>query len=329
MPSSASHTTPAPQLYARFPPTAQNLSEEDLDPYFTNFEASSHELEKLLQGNMEKVNRRLLSHLGAWSTDMADWGARLNAFSLSEKSPTLAEAIEKVGQAVDSTYLATTDLSSSLSAHFAEPMRESAQFAGVVRSVLHYRILKRVQEEMTKEELEKKRALLSSLEHSEAEAQRLHQHLSQSGFTQHSPPRRSPSQRNSHEQSRIEEDTVSIDSDFPPSHGDTHTAPSASQGAPDTPPQSHRKSQSGNFITNKIFGRLTHTFQGVVDSDPERSRRDQIGKTRETLLGLEQAIQVAEKDTKDASQDVLKDLKRFQSEKEEDLKRYMVSTEPS
>jgi hypothetical protein len=41
---------------------------------------------------------------------------------------------------------------------------------------------------------------------------------------------------------------------------------------------------------------------------------------------LEQAVVVAHDDVKDASAGVLKDLKRFQGEKEEDLKRYMVSS---
>ena len=41
-------------------------------------------------------------------------------------------------------------------------------------------------------------------------------------------------------------------------------------------------------------------------------------------MQLEQALEVSEKDVKDASAGVLKDLKRFQGQKEEDLKRYMV-----
>ena len=36
-------------------------------------------------------------------------------------------------------------------------------------------------------------------------------------------------------------------------------------------------------MTNKIFGRLTHAYHNVVDTDPERVRRDQIGKTKESL----------------------------------------------
>ncbi|OAL48286.1 hypothetical protein IQ07DRAFT_95413 [Pyrenochaeta sp. DS3sAY3a] len=329
LPSAAAHSTPGPQVFGRFPPETRELSEEELDPYFVNFENSSKELENLLQGPMEKVNRRLLMHLGNWGEDMADLGARFNAFSLSEQSQTLAAAIEKTGQAVDSTYIGTAELSSSLSASFSEPMRESAQFAGVVRSVLRYRVLKRIQEDMTKDELERKRNLLDSLERSEAEAKRLDQHLSGVG---HVPPTRSratsnTSQRStsSEHQRNPEDDRASIDSDFPPTHGD---APSSAQGAPDnantSPSSPHKKTASGNFVTNKLFGSITHAFRGMADVDPEKTRRDQIGKTRDSLVQLEQALGVAEKDTKDASTGVLKDLRRFQGEKEEDLRRYMM-----
>lgn len=330
MPSAAAHTTPGPQIFGRFPPETREMSEEELDPYFVHFETSSKDLESLLQGPMEKVNRRLLMHLGNWGEDMADLGARFNAFSLSEQTQTLASAIEKTGQAVDSTYIATTELSSSLSASFAEPMRESAQFAGVVRAVLRYRVLKRIQEDMTKDELEKKRNLLESLERSEAEAKRLEQHLSGAG---HAPPRNrsraasASSQRSSGEpeQRRPEDDRASIDSDFPPTHGDV---PSSAQGVPEngnSPPGTpHRKSASGNFVTNKLFGSITHAFRGMADVDPEKTRRDQIGKTRDSLVQLEQALGAAERDTKDASSGVMKDLRRFQAEKEDDLRRYMM-----
>lgn len=42
-------------------------------------------------------------------------------------------------------------------------------------------------------------------------------------------------------------------------------------------------------------------------------------------MQLEQALEVSQKDVKDASAGVLKDLKRFQLEKEDDLRRNMVS----
>lgn len=326
-PSAAAHTVPGIQVFGRFPPDSQNLGEQDLDPYFINFEASTKELELLLTGPMEKVNRRTLTHLSTLSSDLAELGARFNGFSLSEPSPSLAAAIERVGQAVDTSYIATEELSISLGASFAEPMRESAQFAGVVRNVLRYRVLKRVQQEMTNDELSKKRALLMSLENSESEAKRIDQYLSNSG-TGNLPRRSTSSARNSPltRRDNNQEDTASIDSDFPPTHGDGTGPPSATQGAPqDEVSPAHRKSSSGNFITNKIFGRINHAIHGVVDVDPERTRRDQIGKTRESISQLEQAQTVSQQDVRDASSGVLKDLKRFQSEKEDDLKRYMVS----
>ncbi|KAI9926384.1 hypothetical protein ASPWEDRAFT_32206 [Aspergillus wentii DTO 134E9] len=340
--SSPSPIAPGSDVLGRFPPESRKLSEKDLDPYFINFEASTRELELLLQGNIEKVNRRTLAHLSSLSADLMELGARYNGFSLSEQSPTVAAAVERVGQAADTSYIETEELSSALSANFAEPMRESAQFASVVRSVLRYRVLKRVQEDMTRDELAKKKTLLDSLERSELEAKRIEQYLNRT-----SPPSGATKQRSlstssaatapdGHENERRpsgHEETASIDSDFPPTHGESITSPSPAshispQRRPDlsaSSPPAHRKTSSGTFMSNKLFGRISHAVHGFVDVDPERTRRDQIGKTKESLVQLEQALEVSEKDVKDASAGVLQDLKRFQKDKETDLRRYMVA----
>lgn len=330
-----SATTPV-STGARFPPNSDGMSEQELDGYFVNFEAASKELELLLTGPIEKVNKRTLTHLGQLSSDFAELGARMNGFSLSEPSASLSAAIERVGQAVDTSYLATEELANSMGATFAEPMRESAQFAGVVRQVLKYRVMKRVQQEMVIEELAKKRAQLEQLERSEAEAQRIEQYLASGGRPsenirrstssgrreQYNPDRNKPQQHNDPHH----DDNVSIDSDFPPTHDSS--APSAPQGQ-GVPPSEERtpskKSGGGNFITNKIFGRISHAVHGLADVDPEKSRRDNIGKTKESIAHLEEAQVAAAKDVRDASAGVLRDLKRFQGEKEDDLKRYMVS----
>ncbi|KAJ5751061.1 Sorting nexin-41 [Penicillium manginii] len=323
---------PGQEILGRFPPESRKLSEQELDPYFVNFEASTRELELLLQGNIEKVNRRTLSHLSSLSSDLMELGARYNGFSLSEQSPTVAAAIERIGQAADTSYIETEELSNALSAHFAEPMRESAQFASVVRGVLRYRVLKRVQEDMTRDELAKKKTLLDSLERSELEAQRIEQYLNRttpqsSGNT----PRRSLSTSSAGSSEGGGAMEASTDSEFPPTHGESITSPTGSpspgQRRPDlsqTPP-AHRKSSSGSFMSNKLFGRISHAIHGFADVDPERTRRDQIGKTKESLIQLEQALEVSDKDVKDASAGVLQDLRRFQKDKEVDLQRYMVA----
>lgn len=313
----------------RFPPENSSQDEQDLDPHFVVYEASTRELEQLLMGPMEKVNRRTLSHLSSLAADLCELGSRYNAFALSEQAPSLGPAIERVGQAADLSYIATEELSGSLGASFAEPMRENAQFAGVVKSVLRYRVLKRIQQDLTTEELHKKRALLDQLERSEAEARRIEQYLSSSQQIS-PPPKRSTSLREPTSQHRREagqEDTESIDSDFPPTHGEFPSPPpSASQGLPERSVSvSHRKMPSGNSITNKIFGPIRHAVQGVVDVDPERTRRDTIGKTKESIGQLEQAKVASERDVREASASVLKDMRRFQKDKEDDLRRYMVS----
>ncbi|KAK4561830.1 Sorting nexin, cytoplasm-to-vacuole targeting pathway/endosomal sorting [Recurvomyces mirabilis] len=359
LPSAAAHTQPQIQ-YARFPPTSQDLSEADLDPYFSSFEQSSKELETLLNGSMEKVNQKLLRHMYSLGDDLMDLGARYNAFSLSEQSQSVAQAIEKAGQACDFTYIQSRDLSSSLSSGFAEPMRENAQFARVVRDVLRYRVLKRVQEEMTRDELEKKRASLEQLERSEVEAKRIDQYMSSSGMynsqsSAGAPPRRSASSGSNRErpaqqqqqqsyatrdqQQQGSADNASVDSDFPP--GMQHDqAPSAQQGSqqqddyagyttpPNSPPGANNGGKRASGIGTKLFGRisgLTHAIQGVADQDPERARRDTMGKTKESVGQLEQALEVARRDVRDASGGVLEDLRRFQGMKEGDLRGYMLS----
>jgi len=289
---------------------------------------------------VEKVNRRILNRLSSLSTDLAELGARYNAFSLSEPAPTLGPAIEKVGQAVDSTYLATEELAGGLASGFTEPLREGAQFAGVVRGVLKYRLLKRVQEEITREELAKAKTRLEQLEKSELEARRIEQYLhgSTSRNDSKSPPpsgrRNSESALSTGSAKSGDSDTASVDSDFPPTHSQPLPPPISTEPIPypasqPSTSQQHRKSTSfSNPLTypvTKIFGKLSYAVHGIVDVDPEATRRNNIGKTRESLVQLEAALSVAGKDVEAAGKGVLADLKRFQEDKETDLKKLMVS----
>lgn len=323
-PPSTSHGNP-PGSFGRFPPLNHNLAESELDPYFNSYETSTRAYEALLTGSIERVNRRILKRLSELSLDYHELGARYNAFSLSE-SGDLASAIELVGQASDTTYIATENLAAVLSNGFAEPLRESAQFAGVVQKVLRYRVMKRIQEDMTRDLLLQKRQMLESLEKSEMEARRIEQYLH---GPQHSPATASAS-------SSRDADVESIDSvDFPPTHSETSPPPPQrrkSTSHTPAPGTSHKKSQSyspnpatpsATSIFAKGFGKLNYAIHGIVDVDPERTRRDNIGKTREMLVQLSGAEKAVEKDVEEAGRAVLKDLRRFQAEKVKDLKHVM------
>lgn len=99
---------------------------------------------------------------------------------------------------------------------------------------------------MTRELLDSKRTVLEELERSELEAQRLHQAL---------------------ERVRV---GGSVDDS---TTGSTTTGEEERRETP-LPP---RKSGGG------LLGALSHTFQGFTDADPETTRRNSIGKTRESI----------------------------------------------
>jgi hypothetical protein len=127
---------------------------------------------------------------------------------------------------------------------FTEPLAEYTQFSAIIKSLLKYRHLKHLQYELTRELIESKRSVLEDLERSELEAQRLEKAL---------------------ERVRIVAQDGSTESAAPP------------LGARESAPLSPRRSGGG------LLGALTHTFHAVVDVDPESTRRNSIGKTRESI----------------------------------------------
>jgi hypothetical protein len=79
------------------------------DTRFQDSELFTDRFHQHFQSTMEKVNRRLTKRWEDRARDMSELGAQWNGFSLTE-SGALGNAVEKVGQAVDADYLATTKL---------------------------------------------------------------------------------------------------------------------------------------------------------------------------------------------------------------------------
>jgi len=78
-----------------------------------------------------------------------------------------------------------------------------------------------------------------------------------------------------------------------------------------------RRAASSSF---GFLGALGHTFHGIVDVDPEATRRSSIGKTKDAIAQLEEALAAATGDLRYASQTIQADLDRFQRQKVADLK---------
>lgn len=154
---------------------------------------------------------------------------------------------------------------------------------------------------MTRELLESKRHALEDLERSELEAQRLEQALAKV---------RIGSSRGGEDGAAAEEVRTPV-APLPP-----------------------RKSGGG------LLGALSHTFQGIVDADPETTRRNSIGKTRESInqvnfissesrlvfsdnrsfKQLDEALKALTTDLRFASHTIQADLDRFQRQKVADIR---------
>lgn len=252
------------------------------EAFFAEAEKTAKEYEAVIGGGLEKVARRILKRYTDIAGDYAELGGRFNALSLEESDSRMAATVEKVGQAIDSNYLATNHLVRELGRQFGEPLAESAQFSGVVRSVLKYRKQKALQLELTSDSLEAKRVTLASLESAEADSQRISDALGRA-------------------------------------RSNNGTAAGTNSGEPPSAPSPAPKRSTGFKIPG--LSSLNSAFNNMMDADPEASRRQGIGKTREQIGQLEQALKVAQKDIVVANESVEKDLERFRAEREADLKR--------
>ena len=158
-----------------------------------------------------------------------------------------------------------------LSSAFSEPLAESSQFAEILRSVLKYRRQKALQLELTKDTLQHKSGVLSTLEKSEQEARRIEGVLARIEGSQ-TIPRQQPS----HLETPTSPPLQAVD---PPSSPEQER----DDDDPTTPSkQKPRKRLSG---VGKVFGfgKLNYAMKGIIDVDPEATRRNNIGKTREAI----------------------------------------------
>ncbi|KAJ2882900.1 Sorting nexin, cytoplasm-to-vacuole targeting pathway/endosomal sorting [Coemansia asiatica] len=131
-------------------------------------------------GIIEKHQARVYRKLGELSTDYAELGAALNGFSLLESPESLAAAVEKVGQAVDSSYIEINQLLSQMEAEVGEPIHEYTQYALIIKQVLRFRLLKNLQMDGVQDALIRQRGKLEGLLQADDEAKRLAQALESS-----------------------------------------------------------------------------------------------------------------------------------------------------
>lgn len=226
------------------------------------------------------------------ANDYAELGAVYNGFSLNE-SGAVANAIEKIGQAVDAGYTETGQMVTSLEGEFAEPIQEHAQFAQIIKQTLKFRHMKHAQVELIENVLDHKKDQLASLQNIENEARRLEQALTRNKTI-------GPNAVDVDELNNPEEDY-----------------------SPRSTPSPQRKSLNGGPM--RVISAVGHTLQNIIDVNPEATRRNQIGMANDAINVLEEALNITTKDLDVISTELQADLDRFQREKIQEMRDMLIA----
>ncbi|KAG0165718.1 Sorting nexin, cytoplasm-to-vacuole targeting pathway/endosomal sorting [Apophysomyces sp. BC1034] len=172
--SPASHATLTSPL---IPSPATTYVLKTPDPRFTAAENLKFHISNYLSNHLDKSQRKIMRRLEELANDEAESGAMYNALSLYETGR-VANAVERIGQAVDASSNEITQMVASLEGEFAEPIQEQAQFAHIIKEVLRFRHLKHAQVEMIEMSLNCKKETLDSLLRIENETKQLEEAVS-------------------------------------------------------------------------------------------------------------------------------------------------------
>ncbi|KAG0204659.1 Sorting nexin, cytoplasm-to-vacuole targeting pathway/endosomal sorting [Mortierella sp. GBA30] len=337
------------------------------DPRFIDSEVFTQKFSNQLSGSMDRSQKKVVRKLREIADDNSELGAALNGFSLSEsESVPLANAIEKIGQAVDSSFLATTALMQALEINVNEPMQEYVQYASIIKSILKFRHQKHIQSESTADQLESKRSSLENLERMETEAKRIEDALKRErsrtadSATSGAPSTNAPRNDSINQQDSVgdnhsitEEGTFTNEPEAMPTptedvdHSDafnpfernnsseSSTEPVTNPYAQLPPPQAnnpyaHTHGPASTAVKRRstrlnVFSALSHTIHGIIDVDPEATRRNNIGKTRDAITQLEEQLETTNADLEKISRAVQSDLDRFQRQKVRDLRNILLA----
>ncbi|GMM52520.1 Atg20 protein [Starmerella bacillaris] len=271
----------------------------------------------------------------------------------------LAPAVEKVGQAMDQGYVLTSLLTDKLGIVFNEPLSESVRMAATAREVLRYRRQREIQVAIVQDILEEQKRKLGHMQQVESEANRMnsflgiderigaateslpgyqsrsHSNLNSEGAhvseadQEHQEHQEHQEQQEHQEHQDNEDHDVdqqdsqdSQDSQDTQDHNDSsHTTTKVRTNSSGS---SHSKSDHKGFRLPGIplpgLGHINSAISGLMDSDPQTTRRNVITRTQELLERYEEVLKVAENDADIANEEVRSEIIRYQNSRQSDVK---------
>lgn len=276
------------------------VKESEEDKKFNEVEANAKEYEAVISNAVDKVNKKIVKHIGEMAQEFSEAGASFNSFSLQENGK-LASTLEKIGQVHDNCFLSTETLVNTLNYEFTEPLGESAQFATVVKDIIKFRQQKSLQLDITARSLKHRTNHLNLLQKSEEESKRIDEAL---------------------EAERGKTKQINFDRKQAAKEAEAKAAEDAGLNQSTVTPLEPKK--SSKF---KIPGisKLSNVIKEAIESDPEVTRQHNLTKTKEDINQLKQTVSAAEEDLVKVTEAIKSELEKFQKSKDEDLKKMMLA----
>ncbi|CDH53376.1 sorting nexin-41 [Lichtheimia corymbifera JMRC:FSU:9682] len=329
-------------------PSMHDLKEPD--SRFADMETAAEKHADLANTQVDRSQRKALRRMRDLSSDYAELGAAYHMLSQNEADGQIAGAMERISMAADTTCGKTKHMVHELEVSFAEHMQEYAQYTLIAKQVLRYRHAKHAQLELIGVSLTNKKSMLHDLLQTETKAMQIENAMNNndiSSSSSHSPlssspplsahrPTLSAHQPHEHESDPNfddddeDDDTRSVEDGFsaievsPSSPSDpsmTEYPSSLTASAIRASRDRYRKWSS----PRKLFNAVSYTLQGMIDVDPEATRRNQINKLKESVAQLEKDQVRVRQELKDISQTIEQELETFQRQRANDLRTMMIA----
>ncbi|CDS12195.1 hypothetical protein LRAMOSA04390 [Lichtheimia ramosa] len=315
------------------------------DSRFADMEMAAEKHADLANTRVDRSQRKALRRLGDLSSDYAELGAAYHMLSQNEADGQIAGAMERISMAADTTCGKTKHMVHELEASFSEHMQEYAQYTLIAKQVLRYRHAKHAQLELIGVSLTNKKSMLHDLLQTENKAMQIEDAMNNDTLSTSPPSSAHRPTLSAYQQQQQRQDDNDmdppfddIDDDDTRSVEDGFSAIEVSPSSPSDPSMTeYPSSLTASAIRasrdrykkwsspRKLFNAVSYTLQGMIDVDPEATRRNQINKLKESVAQLEQDQVRVRQELKEISQTIEQELETFQRQRANDLRTMMIA----
>ncbi|KAI8337590.1 hypothetical protein BC941DRAFT_461183 [Chlamydoabsidia padenii] len=292
-----------PSQILPIPTTSYTLKSPD--PKYVSSEALLNKQSLHASSRFDRSQKKVLRRLGDLANDYGEMGAIYNALSLDEVG-VMANAVEQLGLSNDDTCQEMQQLVTQLEIDFAEHVQEYVQHAAIAKQSIRYWYMKQAQLEMIGEALVTKQTALHTLLKTEGQAERLQATMDPTTIT-------NQGDFEEEEDESFDIDTHSIEDGF---------------SAVDTTSSVLVPSHNATIqviLMRKLFNAVSYTLQGMMDVDPELTRRNQIESLKTTIAQLETTKRKTAEESKQIGVIIQEEMQRFEKQKGAELKKMMIA----